>query len=436
MKAVISLRDILKDLINNKKILILGFGREGRSTLREILNVGGYESVTIADQKSVDKELLEGVTTVTGEGYLDCLDDYDVVFKSPGVVLKKPADEYKAYITSEMDVFLKAYGDKVIGITGTKGKSTTSSLIAHVLKEAGREVLFAGNIGVPVFDIADLVKADSVIVLEMSCHQLEFVKYAPKRAVLLNIYEDHLDHYGTREKYAAAKKNIYRKQKEDGILYVLDEFSPEPFEYKGTVNPVNESMAPFSDFSEVEGATLKGRHNVLNCAFAYRVCKEYGVSEETFIKAVGSFKGLPHRLEYIGSLNGVDYYDDSISTTVKSAISAVESIKNAGVLLLGGMERNLEYEELIDFLADSSLDALIFMYASGKRMYDMYLEKTKGKKGPEAILKTDLKEAVETAKNRAKPGRAVILSPAAASYDSFKNFEERGDVYKSLVFLN
>ncbi len=428
------MEEILRKLICDKKILILGFGREGKSTLREILDIGGHKSITIADQKPVSGELGRGIDTVTGEGYLDILDDYDVVFKSPGVVLKKPAEDYKALVTSEMDVFLEAYGDKAIGITGTKGKSTTSSLIAHVLKTAGKNVLFAGNIGIPVFDIRKQVREDSIIVLEMSCHQLEFLRYAPKTAVLLNIYEDHLDHYGTREKYAAAKMNIYRKQDEKGILYTLQEFKPSDGDYKGTLKLVTISDAPFEDFDSVKGAVLKGEHNRLNCAFAFLVTKEYGVDKDTFIRAVGSFEGLPHRLQFIGNLDGVDYYDDSISTTVRSAISAVESIKNAEVLLLGGMERNLEYEELMDYLVTSKLKSLIFMYASGHRMYEMYTQKEKGENAPKAYLVSDLKEAVKCAKNAANKGSAVILSPAAASYDSFKNFEERGNAYKTLVF--
>lgn len=426
------MRTVLTKLIKNKKVLILGFGREGRSTLREITDIGSASEVTISDQNEIKDELSAGIKTITGPEYLDCIDDYDVVFKSPGVVLKKPADEYKALITSQVDVFLEAYGDRSIGITGTKGKSTTSSLIAHVLKFAGRNVLFAGNIGIPVFDISKEVKEDSVVVLELSCHQLEYLRFAPHKAVLLNIYEDHLDHYGTKEKYAAAKMNIYKKQKPGDCLYVTEEFAP--MEYSGSLVKINYADAPFNDFSEVSGASLKGKHNVLNCAFAYMVTKEYGVDRETFVSAVGTFKGLPHRLEFIGNRDGVDYYDDSISTTVKSAISAIDSIANAGIILLGGMERNLEYEELIEYLVSCKLEGIVFMYASGKRMYDMYEAACKNEKSPKAYLTKDIKEAVFCAKKIASSGTAVILSPAAASYDSFKNFEERGDVYKSLVF--
>lgn len=428
------MQSVLKKIIDKKKILILGFGREGKSTLREILEAGNYADVTISDMKAISESLPEGIKTITGEGYLDCLEDYDLVFKSPGVVLKKPADEYSCLITSEVDVFMERFGAQTIGITGTKGKSTTSSLIAHILEKAGKDVVFAGNIGIPVFDVWKRVTENSVVVLELSCHQLEYLQYAPHRAVLLNIYEDHLDHYGSREKYALAKMNIYKKQEEGDFLYVTEDFAPKSREYKGNIVPVAVTDAPFSDFEDIPGASLRGKHNVLNSAFAYVVTKEFGVSEDIFISALTDFKGLHHRLEYLGNKDGIDYYDDSISTTVQSAISAVESIKNAGVLLLGGMERNLEYEELIEYLYGSKLDLVVFMYASGERMYKMYTEGLGGDGAPGAKLCKNLKEAVDFAKNNALLGKAVILSPASASYDSFKNFEERGDIYKSLVF--
>ncbi|MCQ2520417.1 MAG: hypothetical protein MJ107_07795 [Lachnospiraceae bacterium] len=180
---------------------------------------------------------------------------------------------------------------------------------------------------------------------------------------------------------------------------------------------------------------LKGEHNKLNAAFAFCVVKQFAVDTEGFLNAFKSFEGLPHRLQFIGSKDGVDYYDDSISTTVKSAISAIESIENAGTILLGGMERNLEYDELIDYLLCCKLRRIVFMYSSGKRMYEMYREKIEEyPTAPEFCFEENLEEAVKNAMAYAKEGSAVILSPAAASYDHFKNFEERGDIYKNLIF--
>lgn len=441
-----SLDSCLLKYIKDRNVLILGFGREGRSTFKRVASLNAANSVAIADIKDIaDKENVvsdfvknggseENLRFITGERYQDSIDDFDVCFKSPGIVLEKEFSSYKAFIIGETDVFLEAYGDRTIAVTGTKGKSTTSSLIAHVLKEAGKNVLFAGNIGLPVFEIADEERDDTLTVLELSCHQLEFVRFSPHVAVLLNIYEDHLDHYKTRERYASAKKNIYRHQKVNDYLFTLEETLKECENVPSKVNIVKADDAPFLKLSDTR-SKLKGEHNRLNAAFAYEVSKMFNVTREEFLAAFDTFVGLHHRLEYIGTVSGVDYYDDSISTTVKSAISAIESVENAKIILLGGMERNLNYDELTEYLVGSKLDHIVFMYESGKRMYDMYLNAKKDKENaPDCLYVNDLTEAVMKTKEIAVKGNAVILSPAAASYDHFKNFEERGDVFKSLIF--
>ncbi len=357
--------ELLKSVISGKRILILGFGREGKSSLNSIMKAGGFKSVTVADTRDVSADLPAGVGLVSGEGYMDTMDDYDLVFKSPGIVLDRDINEYSCEITSETEIFMQYYKDKIVGITGTKGKSTTSSLLNHVLKSAGKNVLFAGNIGIPVFEIADKVEKDTIIVLELSCHQLEFARTAPHRAVLLNIYEDHLDHYGTREKYARAKMNIYLCQNSDDILYTTTETLENASDSPSKVCYVDVKDAPLASFSEYPGITLRGEHNLLNAAFVYTIAAEYGVTKEQFINSLKTFETLPHRLQFVCQRNGIDYYDDSISTTVKSAISAVKSIENAAILLVGGMERNIRYEELCEYLKGSSLKYIICMYESG-----------------------------------------------------------------------
>lgn len=428
------MRTVLRKVIVDKKILILGYGREGKSSLREILSAGGCKSVTVSDTRDVSGELPNGVNCIYGDSYMDSMDDYDVVFKSPGIVLKKNISDYKCKITSQVDIFISTYKNQVIGITGTKGKSTTSSLLNHVLKTAGKKVLFAGNIGIPVFDIWESVEPDSVIVLELSCHQLEFIGTAPHRACLLNIYEDHLDHYGTREKYARSKMNIYLNQNSDDFLYTTKETMSECDPAPSQVKYISADSIPLKSFRECKGATLRGAHNIINAAFVYAVASEYGVSYDTFLEALGSFETLPHRLQFVCTKAGVDYYDDSISTTVKSAISAVESIENAAVLLVGGMERNIRYEELCEYLSTSRLKAVVCMYESGRRFYEMYTEANKNNDAaPDIILTGNLEEAVNAAEKIACDKDAVILSPAAASYGYFKNFEERGEVFQNLV---
>lgn len=424
---------LLSEIIKNKKVLILGYGREGKSTLKMLMKVGGFLSLTVSDSRDVSSELPGEVCLVTGDNYLDCIDDYDLCIKSPGVVLPKDISEYSCEMTSETEVFIKAYRNQVIGITGTKGKSTTSSLLNHVLRHAGKNVLFAGNIGIPVFEIASEVKDDSIIVLELSCHQLEYAKTAPHRAILLNIYEDHLDHYGTREKYSLAKQNIYISQESDDFLYTTSETLSEIKKAPSIVKCIDLKLAPIERFEDYPKITLRGSHNLLNATFVYEVAKEYGVTREGFIEALESFETLPHRLQFVCKKNGVDYYDDSISTTVKSTISAVESISNASILLVGGMERNIEYEELVDYVLKSKLKYVICMYSSGKRFYEMCVNKGISEDSPKLILKDELSDAMEYAKKVSMPGDAVILSPAAASYGYFKNFEERGDVFQKIA---
>lgn len=425
--------EALRELVNNKRIAVLGYGREGRSTLKRVMQVGGYASLTVVDIKDFSAELPVGVDSVSGDKYLDDLDRYDIVFKTPGVVLPKAVEEYGCEFTSQCEVFISAYRDQVVGVTGTKGKSTTSSLIYHVLSTAGADCLFAGNIGIPVFDIADDVKENTIVVLELSCHQLEYINVSPHRAILLNIYEDHLDHYGTREKYGKAKVNIYKYQELNDILLSTKETLDEWGYGNSKVELITADCLPFKNFSELEGVELRGNHNLLNCAFVYTLVAELGVDDETFIKAVSTFKPLAHRLEFIGKVSGVDYYDDSISTTVRSTISAIDSIENARLILLGGMERNIEYTDLVEYLTGSKLKYLLCMYESGKRLMDMYEALNPGEDSPKAVWCENLEKAVAEAKKRALPGEAVLLSPAAASYGYFKNFEERGDCFKNLV---
>lgn len=296
-------------------------------------------------------------------------------------------------------------------------------------------MLFGGNIGLPIFDITDQIHPRTIVVFELSCHQLEYAHYAPSKAILLNLYEDHLDHYGTVEKYWHAKENIYRNQSISDTLFCNPEFLPAPGQCKATVVKVKSGDLPFASFDELEGVTLRGTHNLFNTAFVYDVCKRYNISDDDFIRALSTFKTLAHRLQFIGSLDGVDYYDDSISTTVESAISAIKAIPNAGTILLGGMDRGIDYDPLVEFLQTRTLENIILMYDSGK----VILDKLTAVASPEFMSHVhyieELKDACQFSKEHASKGTAVILSPAAASYGHFKNFEQRGDFFKEQIGL-
>jgi UDP-N-acetylmuramoylalanine--D-glutamate ligase len=411
-------------------VLILGFGKEGASTYRVLSRVGGYARLDIADRGDTDIDAPLADAVFTGSGYTDALDGYDIVFKSPGVVVAPEDVPRKCLVTSQTDIFLGVYGSQTVGVTGTKGKSTVSTMIYHVLRENGKDCLLAGNIGTPVFDVFESVSRETILVLELSCHQLEYCRRSPHTALFLNLYEDHLDHYGTFARYARAKANIYAHQSLSDTLICPPEFNPGGSRAHKIF--ADTPAAAFIGNGLLESAGLRGEHSRLNCAFAYLACSLYGVDETGFARALGSYRALAHRLEFLGAMGGADYYDDSISTTAESAVSAVKSVPNAQVLLVGGMDRGIAYDGLAKFLAGSGLSYVILMYESGKRVYEIMRGLSPCL--PRLILADDLYRAAELAKKLVAPGGACILSPAAASYGHFKNFEERGDVFRKLIF--
>lgn len=459
----------IRQTIKNKKVLILGLGREGRSSLRMIRKAGGYKELAVADQNPVDtKESGEDIPVISGEKYLEkeFLDSYDVVFKTPGIVLPEKVENYKCHFVSQTGLFIKKFRSQIVGITGTKGKSTTSTLLYHILKESGEDVVLAGNIGIPVFDIAEDITVGEVIVLELSCHQLEYLTVSPHIAVLLNLYEEHLDHYGTMAAYVKAKQNIYAWQDKEDLLFCNMEFLPgrevegagaesASVPCKGEVIsavliPEGESPTGRGDIEVAgnairyrgsglhipeQGISLIGQHNYFDIAVVYGLCKEFSLTDEQFLKGLCSYKTLPHRLQYLGIKNGIRFYDDSISTIGETTIQALESIKNAGSVLIGGMDRGVDYDQLEEYLAGSSVKHIILMEATGKRIYGEIKEHypTLFKSGRLCLVE-HLKEAVELAEKLGEEGSACILSPAAASYGIFKNFEERGEVFKKYVF--
>lgn len=399
------------------------------------------------EKKSVSSEEIK---LLTGAHYMDSLENYDVVFKSPGVVLPKAADEYTCLITSQTEVFFEAYREQIIGITGTKGKSTTSTLLYHILQESGIDTVLAGNIGIPFFDILEQITPRTRIVCELSCHQLEYIHVSPHIAILLNIHEEHLDHYGTMEKYVHAKQQIYLHQKEQDlpllqdwmvlpakgtcpshILTVSDRFASCDVTLTGT-----RIRFESGDYRIPASETVCWDITIIwISAFDYGVCHELGVDDESFTKALISYEPLPHRLRLIGSLDGVRYYDDSISTICDTAIQALKSIPSPGSILIGGMDRGIDYSELIEYLSVDSVPHIILMEATGKRIYEEIKNSYPAFHDPDRLhLVEHLSDAVELAKKVTPRGSACILSPAAASYGIFKNFEERGDAFRDLVF--
>ena len=439
--------EYIKDYTAGRSVCILGFGREGRSTFRMISKYCAPERIAVADKNPIDRAsngLPESVELITGDAYQKCLDEYDIIFKSPGIVLEKTPSELKCEISCETQIFFTVFREQIIGITGTKGKSTVTSLIYHILKESGKDCRIAGNIGIPVFDIAEDMNDDTIVVCELSCHQLEYMTVSPHKAVFLNLYEEHLDHYGTLENYYNAKKNIYLHQQSDDVLWCNSELSNDRIPSKViTLSNTDEGAGVYvangrisdSDGGEynipVDNIKLLGVHNHYNIAVAWDVCRS-SVSREQFTNALSTFAPLHHRLEYVATVNGVSYYDDSISTACATAIEAIKSVPNAAAILIGGMDRGIDYTSLVDYLAASNV-YVICMEASGKRVYDMIMQNDAFSDKDRVHYTDHLEGAVELASRITPKGSSCVLSPAAASYGIFKNFEERGDAFKKLV---
>lgn len=431
---MVSMYTIFKRL-RGKRILILGFGREGRSSLAFVRKFLPNAEVGIADKnatafKDISFDPNNPVNPnnprlYSGENYFDAVNDYDIVLKTPGISLKdKEIDLSK--ITSQTDLFLEEFHDRIIGVTGTKGKSTTSSLIYHLLKESGKDVILAGNIGIPIFDIIEKINVKTIIVFELSAHQLQFIHRSQHIGILLNVFEEHLDHFGTFESYRDAKLNIIRKMGEQDWAVTNDEFCYEAD--RMMIHSLNYKYYDFNvNWNELP---LKGEHNRLNIKAALCAIYAFGIPVDEVLPHLYTFRPLEHRQELVGTFNGVTFYNDSISTIPQAAIAAMQTIENVTFLLLGGFDRDIDYTPLIEYLVHKPVRHVLYTGKAGQRMYDML-----GNAGYQGDMKNfkDLNEAFEIVRDLSQSGDVCLLSPAAASYDQYKNFEERGRIFKELA---
>lgn len=428
----------IAEYVKDKKILILGLGREGMSTYNYLRRHLPEKHLTVADKNEVTVGDDKNVSYICGDDFLDCLSVFDIVFKSPGIAFLKD-DMYPATteITCQTDMFLRFCEPTVVGITGSKGKTTTSTLIYEMIKATGKRCCLIGNIGVPVFEEAD-EGADMIAVVEMSSHQLEFTKASPHIAVLVNIYEEHLDHYKTGfSGYAGAKLNITRFQNKDDFFI----FNPEQkvrggldvaSVSGGTLLPVGFSDAENDEFvNELWKASthLKGEHNRQDIAYAVKAARALGADDASIRRAVKNFKGIEHRMELVGTFSDITYYNDSIATIPTAVEGAVNAIGNVSTLIFGGLDRGIDYSEFISFLKDSDIENLIGLPETGHKIIDALGDCDK------ALIKArDMEDAVKNAVLLTKKKTACLFSPAAASYNYYKNFEEKGKHFKSLVY--
>lgn len=447
-------------MITGKKIAIVGFGIEGVSCANYL---GARNHVFIVDHKSKDKiddDLWEklkvkNVKFLWKNNVPKGL-DVDFVVRSPGVrpdaaVIKELLGQ-KTQVTSPTNIFFDECSCPVIAVTGTKGKGTTATLIYKILKEKFKDVFLAGNIGIPALDILPKLKKDSICVLELSSFQLMDLKKSPHVAVILMVTTEHLDWHKDQSEYIGAKKPIVFNQSEKDFAVVNSDFENSVkiaqgtksktyfFSMKNKTNGVYlrdqkiiSEIKSKEEICDVSKIRLVGRHNIENVLAAVAVAKIYSVKNEDIVKVLASFKGLEHRLELVGKKNKIQFYNDSFSTTPETAIAAIESFKNKKVLILGGSSKNSYFSALSEkIIADSSVAALVLIGREAARIEESIKENGNFKG---QILKgaKNMGEIVKAAQELAKPGYIVLLSPACASYDMFKNYKDRGEQFIQAV---
>jgi len=421
----IQFREVL--LFSTKKILILGMGREGKSTLKYLNKFNPKLDISTADQKD-------------GPDYLDNLKDFDLIIKSPGIPwkLEKIQEAKKAGInfTSQTQIFLELFRDQTVGVTGTKGKSTTSSLIYQILKTAGKKVELVGNIGKPVLDYLVDQGDETIFVYEMSSHQLSDISISPHIAVLLNIYPEHLDYYISVDEYLKAKANIAKFQNESDLFVYNDGFK----EFVDLANSTNAIKKPFSSQVTPESMRIKlstnsllGSHNQSNMVAAIIVARSFGIDDLSIKRGLESFKPLEDRLEIVGKVDGVEFVNDGLATVPQATIAAIKSFKNAKLtLILGGFDRGIDFAVLGEELSKSKNVKNIILIGQTA-------DKIKNELGPDSGFNiynlgfSTMDEIVKKAFEVSKPDGVVLLSPSATSFDMFKDYKDRDDHFKKAV---
>lgn len=421
----------IAEYLRDRTILLVGFGREGQSSYRYIRQYFPEKPITIADKNAVTVDD-PFVTCICGDRYLDCIGDFDLVLKSPGISFKEVDAPAHTEITCQVDLFLRFADCHKIGITGSKGKTTTSTLTYQILKAAGKDCRLIGNIGVPVFDSLCDLTPDTVAVIEMSSHQLEFTHASPEVAVLTNLYEEHLEHYkGGFAGYTAAKSHITLYQRaQDVFIYNatqgLADF-PCPERIQAQKIGIHESDSlPFA----VDNEHLAGVHNRQDVLFARAAAAHFGATDEACEAAVRNFKGIEHRMEKVGTFKGITFYNDCIATIPHAVLCAVAAIGTVGTLIVGGKDRGIAYNGFVADLQNSQISTIIGTPETGHAI----VHALEAAGAPQRVLcAADLEEAVQLAYQYTEAGKACLLSPAASSYNVYKNFEEKGRHYKALV---
>lgn len=404
------------------KVVIAGFGAEGRSSLAYWLQRGN--EVTIADERLELTDVPDGIPMILGPGAFSRLDDFDIVIRAPSVRPNKITTRGK--IWSATNEFFAQCAEKnvpIIGVTGTKGKGTTCSLIASILRAAGKTVHVVGNIGTPALDILPQITADDIVVYELSSFQLWDIEYSPHVAVVLMIESDHLDVHANFDEYVEAKSRIVRYQTTDDIVvYDKDNALSRRIADESAASLVIEYP---HETTLLDALQLPGVHNRDNACAAIAAVSPWMTDPEMIRRGLAGFTGLPHRLKFVTEAEGVRYYDDSISTTIGSARAAVESFPDTRVvLLLGGSDKGADYDELISYLRTRDV-FVVAMGGTGEHIAELCAQHGVAYQRTTGAMP----DVVAIAHREAHAGDVVVLSPASASFDQYKNYTDRGDQF-------
>ncbi len=423
-----------------KKIAILGFGREWASTLRYLLDQWvDSGSITILDKNTITI-VPEGIMKRLWGDYLDNLDQYDILVGSPGISPYLPEiAPYRSHLTSQSAIFFERYQGRVIGVTATKGKSTTSTLIAEVIWAAGISVELVGNIGKPVLDCIDFDHPPEYVVYELSSYMLEYCRPRCYISVLGNIYPDHLWYHEGFENYRDAKLSILQ-----GATYRV--IGSQVQEYIETI-PTETTIIPDSNgyhihdnelyqwdtwLMKIRDIQIIGEHNARNILSVFAVGHILGISTETIRNTCSTFRGLPHRLEYIWTFRAIRFYDDAISTTPESTLAGISALSGqVDTIFLGGEDRGYDFTELAKVLEKESIRNIVLFPDTGARILPLL--------DPEKfhIFETrSMEAAVKFAFDHTRPWSICLLSTASPSYSLWKNFEEKWDLFQKYIRLH
>jgi len=443
--------------LKGKRVAVIGIGVSNRPLIRILLSYGiDVCACDRTDREALDQEVLElekqGARLFVGEGYLDHV-SADVVFRTPGLHPNNPGlcrmREEGAVITSEMEAFFDVCPCKIIGVTGSDGKTTTTTLIAEMLKQAGKTVWLGGNIGQPLLPMASDMKEDDYAVVELSSFQLMGMTQSPHIAVITNLAPNHLDVHASMEEYVQAKENLYLHQGENGRLVLnLDNEITASFakQHRGQTLLFSRNSCPehgvwlkdgviYSDGKALlkqSSILLPGLHNVENYMAAIGAVRGL-VSEEDICTVAEQFGGVEHRIELVRELDGVRYYNDSIASSPSRTIAGLHAFDQKVILIAGGYDKQIPFDGLGPEIV-SHVKRLILCGATAEKIrasVEAADDYCPGK--PDIQVVKTLEEAVFDARNNSVPGDVVTLSPACAAFDQFKNFMVRGKTFKEFV---